>query len=271
MESLKSARPAYDHEKDVELSIADIHTALKIMDKIKPPDLPRPKTEDNKNTPELISWATRVYLFSAFCQFREVLRSTTTLVGANQVPVVFLCCRGLFEVAAHAYYVKEKMVKKIDESDWDAAWSLLLKVNFGSRYHRERAKDIDDQPVYPNSIHINDTLDAFNKYYGEDGKNKQAEEDYEYISEFCHPNSNAFTNHLDWASDLNDSVVKFEKPDPSLMWLALPYAAIACDAFLRSAGDLLKRVGDETLIAAWEEFHEKTSPERPWRTGLFCS
>jgi hypothetical protein len=143
VEPAKPAEPTYDYDKDMRLSARDLSIALEIMDRINPPDLPRPKTEDDKKTPELIDWAVRVYAFSAFCQFREVLRSTLTLMGSNQVPVVFLCCRGLFELAAHAYYVKAKLTKKIDAKDWDAAWDLLLKVNFGSRYRHKRGTDVE--------------------------------------------------------------------------------------------------------------------------------
>lgn len=259
----KPAEPAYDHDKDVELSVRDLSIALEIMDKINPPDLPRPKTEDKKNTPELIEWAVRVYTFSAFCQFREILRSTLTLMSSNQVPVVFLCCRGLFEVAAHAYYVKEKLMKKINDNDWDAAWELLLRVNFGSRYHQKRALDVEGKPVYPSSIHILTAMETFNEYFPDGEKDETAEEHYDYLSEFCHPNSNAFTNHLDWAADLNDSVVKFGKPDPDLMMLALPDAAIACSAFLQSAGELLAAVGEKALLTGFEEFHKRSAEERP--------
>jgi hypothetical protein len=262
MEPAKPAEPAHDHDKDMRLSARDLTIALEIMDRINPPDLPRPKTEDNKNTPELIDWAVRVYAFSAFCQFREVLRSTLTLMGSNQVPVVFLCCRGLFELAAHAYYVREKLIRKIDDKDWDAAWDLLLKVNFGSRYRHKRGTDVEGEPVYPNGIHIYDALEAFNEYFPDGEKDKIAEEHHDYLSEFCHPNSDAFTNHLDWAADLNESVVKFGKPDPELMMLALPDAAIACTAFLRSTGELLARVGERVLLTAFDEFHKRSTDER---------
>jgi hypothetical protein len=261
-EPAKPAEPAYDHDKDMRLSGRDLSIALEIMDRISPPDLPRPKTEDNKNTPELIDWAVRVYAFSAFCQFREVLRSTLTLMSSQQVPVVFLCCRGLFELAAHAYYVRDKLVKRIDEKAWDAAWELLLKVNFGSRYRHKRAKDTKEEPVYPNGIHIYDALEVFNEYFPDGVKLKTAEEEHDYLSEFCHPNSDAFTNHLDWAADLNDSVVKCGKSDPDLMMLSLPDGAIACSAFLQSAGELLARVRERALLIAFEEFHERSAEER---------
>jgi hypothetical protein len=262
VESAKPAAPAYDHDKDMQLSARDLSIALQIMDRINPPDLPRPKTDDDKKTPELIDWTVRVYVFSAFCQFREILRSTLTLMSSQQVPVVFLCCRGLFELAAHAYYVKAKLTKKIDAKDWDAAWDLLVKVNFGSRYRHKRGADFEGEPVYPNGIHIYDALEAFNEYFPDGEKDKTAEEHHDYLREFCHPNSDAFINHLDWAADLNDSVVKFGKPDPNLMMLALPDAAIACSAFLRSTGELLARVGGRVLLTACEEFHKRSAEER---------
>ena len=262
MEPAKPAEPAYDHDKDMRLSARDLSIALEIMDRINPPDLPRPNTADDKKTAELIDWSVRVYTFGAFCQFREILRSTLTLMSSQQVPVVFLCCRGLFELAAHAYYVKEKLVKRIDKKDWDAAWELLLKVNFGSRYRHKRATDVEHEPAYPNGIHINDALELFNEYFSDGAKFETAEEHHDYLSEFCHPNSDAFTNHFDWEETLNNSVVKFGKPDPELMMLGLPDAAIACSAFLDSAGELLVRVGERALLTAFEEFHKRSAEER---------
>lgn len=262
MEPARPAEPPYDHDKEVMLSGRFLSIALEVMDKINPPDLPRPKTEENKNTAELIDWAIRVYVFGAFCQFREILRSTLMLMDSQQVPVVFLCCRGLFELAAHAYFVKEKMMKKIDEKDWDAAWDLLLKVNFGSRYRHKREKDVDGKPVYPNGIHVYDALGVFNSYFPDGQKDGTAEEHHDYLSEFCHPNSDAFTNHFDWEEELNNSIVKFGKPDPALMVLALPDAAIACSAFLESGGELLVRVGEKVMLTAFEEFEERAANER---------
>src|SRR5258708_8717730 len=232
------------------LSARDLSIALAIMDRINPPDLPRPKTEGEKKTAELIDWSVRVYAFGAFCQFREILRSTITLMSSQQVPVVFLCCRGLFELAAHAYYVREKLAKRIEKKDWDAAWELLLKVNFGSRYRHKRATDVEGEPAYPNGIHIYDALEVFNEYFPDGAKLKTAEEEHDYLSEFCHPNSDAFTNHFDWEENLNNSVVRFGKPDPELMMLGLPDAAVACSAFLQSAGELLARVGERALLTS---------------------
>jgi hypothetical protein len=262
MEPAKPAGPAYDHDKDMRLAAGDLSIALEIMDRINPPDLPRPKADDDKKTAELIDWSVRVYAFGAFCQFREILRSTLTLMKSQEVSVVFLCCRGLFELAAHAYYVKEKLLKQIDKKDWDAAWELLLKVNLGSRSRHKREAVVEGEPAYPNGIHINDALKVFNEYFPDGAKLKTAEENHDYLSEFCHPNSDAFTNHFDWVETLNNSVVKFAKPDPELMMLALPDAAIACSAFFHSAGGLLARVGERALLTAFEEFHERVAEKR---------
>jgi hypothetical protein len=72
----------------------------------------------------------------------------------------------------------------------------LLKVNFGSRYRHKRGTDVEGEPAYPNGIHIYDALEAFNEYFPDGEKDKIAEEHHDYLSEFCHPNSDAFTNCL---------------------------------------------------------------------------
>jgi hypothetical protein len=184
-----------------------------------------------------------------------------TLLNSHQVPVVFLCCRGLFELAAHSYYVKEKLKKPIEKANWDACWELLLKVKYGSRYRHKRGATAGE-PAYPNGVHIYDALGEFNAYFPDGAKLKTAEEHHEHLSEFCHPNSDAFTNHFDWAEELNTAVVKFVKPDPEFMMLALPDAALACFAFLDCAGDLLYMTGEAAMRDAFVEFRERSMKHR---------
>jgi hypothetical protein len=256
---------AYDHEKDVELSGRDLKIALEVMDKIHPPDLKRPKTDERgTKTAELVDWAIRVYVFSAFCQFREILQSTLTLMASRQIPVVFLCCRGLFEIAAHVYYVKDCLTKPIDEENWGAAWDLLLQANFGNRhrFNQQKATRKGGLIDYPDSIPINKAIKVFNQYFPDGAKLRTAEDEYGSLSEFCHPNSDAFTNHHDWEPRVNESVVKFEKPVPTLLYLALPSAALACSGFLESGGELLLRCGETVLLMAFEEFHERSATAR---------
>jgi hypothetical protein len=89
-------------------------------------------------TQELAYWSLRVYAYSILSQFREMLRSTLMLQDAGQVPAVFLCCRALFEMAAHAYYVKKHAFQHLDKKDYQAAWDFMIGVNQGSCYMRER-------------------------------------------------------------------------------------------------------------------------------------
>jgi hypothetical protein len=69
----------------------------------------------------------------------------------------------------------------------------------------KRAEDLKGEPAYPNSIQINDALKVFNGYFPERAKDKTAKEHHDFLSEFCHPNGDAFTNHLDRAGNLNHS------------------------------------------------------------------
>ena len=87
-----------------------------------------------------MSWAIRVYFYSALRQFRDLLRATLLLVDRDLISAVFFCCRGLFELAAHAYYVKKHILQHRKANDLKSAWEFLFEINLGSRDMREKQK-----------------------------------------------------------------------------------------------------------------------------------
>ena len=106
-------------------------------------------------------------------------------------------------MAAHAYYVKKHCLQYMDKEDWQATWDLMFEVNQGSRYMKEKQDEkgsvANEAAAFvgelPEGPHIKKVMNCFNEYF--QGEEKGATSNYSFLSEFCHPNSFAFTNHID--------------------------------------------------------------------------
>jgi|SRR5579872_2705916 len=102
-------------------------------------------------------------------------------MNADLISAVFLCCRGLFELAAHGYYVKKHILQHLKKNDLKAAWQFLYEVNLGSREMRDEQKVQDGESDYPEGPHIAKVIACFNEYFP-DGQTR------------CHPEVAAATD-----------------------------------------------------------------------------
>jgi len=250
-------------QNELDRVVIGIRETLKLLAAVKPPELARPRVPyQGAPTQELCHWAIRVYVYSILCQFREVLDSSVFLYDAGHVPAVFLCCRSLFEMAAHSYYVRKHAEQHLKKSDYAATWNFMLEINQGSRYMKEKG---DDRGVPPMELvegpHIAKVINCFDEYFRDHGQNV-ARENYSFLSEFCHPNSFTFTNHLDFVRQEEGVVVTFGKPATEICVQALPDAWFSCMPLLVSADKLLSTTGDKTLSGVIEEFGRTTKSIR---------
>ena len=183
--------------------VSEIRETFQITLAVQTPTLPRPKVAQGAPaTEELAKWSMRVYAYSLLCQFREVLDSTLLLFDSGHVPAVFLCCRSLFEMAAHSYYTKKWAVDHLRKKNYDAAWDFMLGINQGSRYMKDKYKKLPPIELVEGP-RIGAMINTFNEYFNEHGNN-EAWERYSFLSEFCHPDSFAFTNHIDSTEKKDD-------------------------------------------------------------------
>jgi hypothetical protein len=254
-----------DAATELTRTVKELRAVLPALDAIQTPELVRPDVPQGQPvTQELAYWSLRVYAYSILSQFREMLRSTLLLQDAGQVPAVFLCCRALFEMAAHAYYVKKHGFQHLDKKDYQATWDFMISVNQGSRYMRERQK----AGALPHKLHeiaegpnIAKVVACFNEYFLERGK-KEATENYSFLSEFCHPNSFAFTNHIEVEEPQTGVAarVTFSKPAPETSIQVLPDALFSCMPLLFCMDEMLKRMNDTGFDKACQEFARITDP-----------
>jgi hypothetical protein len=239
--------------------VGEIREMAKILFAIQTPELPRPKVaQDAPATEALAQWSMRVYSYGLLCQFREVLDSTLLLFDSGHVPAVFLCRRSLFEMAAHSYYTNKWATDYLQKKNYDAAWKFMLGLNQGSRYMKEKYEKLPPIELIEGP-HIGKVINTFNEYFKEHG-DKQARENYSFLSEFFHPNSFAFTNHIDFTEKKEGVVVTFGKPSPSICIQVLPDARFASWPLLLSLNELLEACGDKTLNGAVQEFMKKVGP-----------
>lgn len=151
-------------EERVKRNIRELTFALQKLDTITPRELVRPPVpHDDPPTRELVVWAVKVYFYSVLCQFRELLRATLLLVDADHISAVFFGCRGLFELAAHSYYVKKHVLQHMKNNDLQAAWQFLFEVNLGSRDVHEDQKAQGGEQDYPEGPHIAKVMACFNE------------------------------------------------------------------------------------------------------------
>lgn len=298
--------------------VKELRAISAVLDATPTPELVRPIVPYKQVTEELVYWTIRIYAYSILCQFREMLRSALSSYDADQVPPVFLCARAMWEMAAHAYYVKKHCFQYMDKKDWQATWDLMLGINQGSRHMKEKqhkakaadkankkikngfdCKDCDASfataseftdhirvcPVnplrnaagaaaataaleIPEGPHIAKVMACFNEYFrSEEDKNPtQATENYSYLSEFCHPNSFAFTNHIDMdkaGADCGEVKVVFLKPDKQASIQVMPDMFYACMPLLFSMDELLQRIGDKGFSKAAYEYGRIAGPAEP--------
>jgi hypothetical protein len=155
------------------------------------PNLRRPPIPPNKPpTRELINWAGQVYCFSLLRHLSSVANGITILSEAGNVPSARIVARSAFELGAHAYYVKKHLKQHIDADDLVAAWHFLAPIGTGSRYINEQHSEESD--LFPTSAHISKAIKCLDEVMPD------ARGNYSFLSEFCHPNMLAFSQHYDW-------------------------------------------------------------------------
>lgn len=123
---------------DVKRDVRVLESALRRLEGIVFPDLPRPAVPPKASpTADLVNWSIRMYCSCLLAHFREMLRSLLLLTRESHIPAVFAVSRCLFEMGAQGYYVGKHVLQYLRAGDLQAAWDFLLEINMGSRYMRE--------------------------------------------------------------------------------------------------------------------------------------
>jgi hypothetical protein len=144
-------------------------------------------------TAELVKWGIQAYCLPWVRHFSALISGIVSLCESDNKAAVRIVGRSTFELCAHVYYVKKHVKQHLDAKDFSAAWDFLLPVGTGSRYINELHPESNE--LFPAPPHIQKAINCFKEVMP-----KGAEDDYSYLSEFCHPNAMAFQQHCRWTT-----------------------------------------------------------------------
>jgi len=199
------------------------------------PNLRRPPVPTNEpSTQELVNWGAQVYCFSWLRHFSTLVNGIVTLKDAGNTPSARVVARSVFELGAHAYYVKKHLKQHIDAKNLDAAWNFLTPISIGSRYINEQHPQ--DSEMFPTPAHISKAIACFAEVMPEDPR-----DGYSFLSEFCHPNMLAFSQYYRW---LNPYEVGFVDHEPQGMFGS---TAAACINGLMAIQETLQMVNEKVV------------------------
>lgn len=177
-------------------SVSMLRLTAEHLKQIKYPQLVRPRLgPDAAPTIELIQWAIRAYSFPWTRHISALINGIVLLIDSDNKAAVRIIGRSSFEFCAHAYYVRKHLKQHLDQRDLVAAWKFLLPIGTGSRYISDFHSTPDENELFPVAPHISKVINCF-----KETTSKEAEEDYSYLSEFCHPNMMTFSQHYRWTT-----------------------------------------------------------------------
>src|SRR5260370_23030940 len=175
-------------------SLSMLRLTAEHLKQIKYPQLTRPRVGPTQPaTIELVQWAIQAYSLPWIRHFGVLISGIVTLSDNDNKAAVRIVGRSSFELCAHAYYVKKHVKQYLDAKNLSAAWDFLLPIGTGSRYINEFYAEESD--LFPAPPHIQKAINCFKEVMP-----KGTEDDYSYLSEYCHPNVMAFEQHYRWTT-----------------------------------------------------------------------
>ncbi len=181
--------------EDNSQSVSMLRLTAEHLKKITFPQLVRPALGPNAPpTIELIQWAIQMYSFPWIRHINALINGIILLIDSDNKAAVRIIGRSSFEFCAHAYYVKKHLSQHLDRKDLAAAWKFLLPIGTGSRYISEFHSTQEESELFPAGPHISKAINCFKEVM------QGTDEDYSYLSEFCHPNMMTFSQHYRWTT-----------------------------------------------------------------------
>ncbi|MGA2075281.1 MAG: hypothetical protein ABSH52_17460 [Terriglobia bacterium] len=155
------------------------------------PNLRRPPIPPNQPaTLKLVSWGAQVYCFLWMRHLSRLVNGIITLRDTGNMPSARILARSVFELGAHAYYVKKHIKQHLASKNLDAAWNFLSPITTGSRYINEQHPEQSE--MFPLPSHISKVVNCFGEVM------PSSNEGYSFLSELCQPNMFAFSQYYRW-------------------------------------------------------------------------
>jgi hypothetical protein len=91
----------------------------------------------------------------------------------------------------------------VNRSEWKRAWNWLSKSIIGNLYMRQNAREIEQEfgmpiPKLPEPLSLAALINAYGEYQLQAHGKADAQQDYEFLSEFTHPNGVALYEYYEW-------------------------------------------------------------------------
>lgn len=194
-------------EKGRPPAVPDLLCPLRVIakhaDDFQFPNLRRPPVlPDVPPTRELVNWGDQVYCFAWIRRVVKLASGLVALKDSGNGTSAAVLARSLFELGAHAYYVKKHLKQHVDRNDLSAAWGFLTPIATGSRYMNEQFPEQSE--MFPAPAHIKKVINCLQE------QQEEAAEAYSFLSEFSHPSTFAFLQHYQWSSPYEIAFVDHE-------------------------------------------------------------
>lgn len=184
------------------------------LQRIQLPPLTRPDLGPNDPpTLELVQFDLQAYAYSSIAYVRDLLNGLLVLEATQNVAVVNLAVRGLYEWTMHASYVNQKNRTPIKSGNFLECRIIMDRIQAGNGWVRRHGGKYFFPPFEqdtPDSLRIKHLVKAYKAHQLEIGKEENVEDDYGYLSEHAHPSSLCFSE----VTQVRERVLEFVKPTP---------------------------------------------------------
>jgi hypothetical protein len=200
-----------------------------------PPLIPTALGPEDAPAEALARWAMMMYAYSSIAHVRKILAGLVVLADAGNTPAADVICRHVFEWAASACYVEQKIGQYFKEQKWKPASDLLCQISGGNLWLRNHGHKYDALPMQleaPNPIRIGKLVEVYEKYQADQLGEGDAKDAYGFLSEHSHPNGACLRQY----QEIEGWRMKFVDPPPSdprginrpsLEWLVFIHGILA--------------------------------------------
>jgi hypothetical protein len=184
------------------------------LQRIQLPPLTRPDLgPDDPPTLELVQFDLKAYAYSSIAYVRDLLNGLLVLEAKQNVAVVDLAIRGLYEWTMQASYVGQKNRIPIKSGNFVECRTVMDRIQAGNGWVRRHGDKYFLPPFeedIPDSLRIKHLVMAYKAHQLEHGKVENVEDDYGYLSERAHPSSLCFSE----VTQVRGRALEFVKPTP---------------------------------------------------------
>lgn len=207
---------------------------------------PLPAKPDEDPREKLIQWGTTMYTYSVIAHLRRILSALVLVASAENIPAANILSRHIFELAAHACYMSQKLKSCLAVKNWQQAVDVLRRAALGNYWAKQHGGKYGSPLEVPAPVRIGDAISEYERYQSQEYGLEGAKESYSYLSELSHPNAACFQQYHIYAPNGRDVNIADAIPPIS----PLPYVNWSLIDILRFTKALLE-LSKETRVGPY--------------------